>query len=80
MDCCCSYYTCGFFRLESQVYGVPPPPQPITDNAWTLGKKTSDHGVNDLSFKIRQELDRSIAKHLEKGISIFVLLFLFLNV
>ena len=25
------------------------------------------HGVNDLSERLKQDLDRSIAKHLEKG-------------
>ena len=29
--------------------------------------KSLDHGVNDLSHRWRQELDRSIAKHMEKG-------------
>ena len=31
----------------------------------TLNKRS--HGINDLSAQIRQELDRSIAKHLEKS-------------
>ena len=36
-----------------------------TSTAATLNKRS--HGLNDLSAQIRQELDRSIAKHLEKS-------------
>ncbi|KAK2148621.1 hypothetical protein LSH36_488g01003 [Paralvinella palmiformis] len=43
---------------------------PVLENGWTstVTKPTVSHGVNDtLSTKIQQELDKSIAKHLEKG-------------
>ena len=33
----------------------------------SLGKISPGHGVNDLSAKIKAELNRSIAKHMEKG-------------
>lgn len=32
-----------------------------------LGKVSPGHGVNDYSQKIRAELNRSIAKHMEKS-------------
>ena len=47
--------------------GLPLDSSYTYNNAWTLGKSTTDHGINDLTHKIRQELDKSIARHLEKG-------------
>ena len=37
------------------------------NNSHVFSKSTTWHGINDLSHKLKQELDRSIAKHLEKG-------------
>ncbi len=55
--------------IDSQCTPVPTP----VVNGWLLSttpfvKPSTNHGVNDLfSNKIKAELDRSIAKHMEKG-------------
>ena len=55
---------------------MPPPSLPLSQHlnntqfggTYTpLTKSMLGHGVNDLSEKLRQDLDRSINRHLEKG-------------
>ena len=39
----------------------------LLNNGLSLSKLSPGHGINDLSYRMKQELDRSISKHLEKG-------------
>jgi len=62
---CLPYDSIDRQHKSGSIYG------PVLENGWTstVTKPTVSHGVNDtLSTKIQQELDKSIAKHLEKGL------------